>query len=361
MKKLSEKRVLVAMSGGVDSSVAAARLVEEGYEVTGVSMRLCNEPDACGEILPACCSSDDFLDAFRVAEKLGFHFFVKDLRREFTMKVIEPFVKEYLSGRTPNPCIACNNWLKFHFLFSVADQIGAKYIATGHYGRIQLDEKGVFHLLKGKDTKKDQSYFLFGLTQGQLKRVLFPLGEMTKEEVREVARQLELPTAEKRESQEICFVHEKRAGDFVRNFAGMEEAGGEILDKRGKVVGRHKGIMYYTVGQRSGLGISHPTPLYVVKIDAKGNKVIVGENSDLQAQVVSASGVNYPSSIKPRVGDRVNARIRYRHEAKPAIVTAVGEDTITVRFERSVRAATPGQALVLYDGEECLGGGWIEA
>ncbi|MGH9900374.1 MAG: tRNA 2-thiouridine(34) synthase MnmA [Pyrinomonadaceae bacterium] len=365
-------KIAVAMSGGVDSSAAAAILKEAGHELVGFTMQLWNQnrglsADEHGDPLPSrCCSLDDVYDARRVAEDLGFPFYVLNLERDFERDVVRPFVASYLEGETPIPCVACNSRLKFASLDRLARSLGCDKVATGHYARVRHDRAAGRHrLLRGLDPRKDQSYFLWELTQEQLSHAMFPLGEMTKREVRDAARRRGLSVAEKSESQEICFVPDGDYAGFIDRYLeaeGEEERApgeGEIVDTRGRVVGTHRGIHRYTVGQRRGIGIAHPLPLYVVRVDAAENRVVVGEGEELLGTEFTAAGVNWVAFDEPREEVRSDVRVRYRHTAAPATITPLAEGRVRVTFDEPQRAITPGQATVFYRGDEVLGGGWI--
>ncbi len=365
-------KIAVAMSGGVDSSAAAALLRAEGHELVGFTMQLWNQRRGLsvgedGEPLPSrCCSLDDVYDARRVAEELGFPFYVLNLERDFERDVVAPFVKSYLEGETPIPCVACNSRLKFASLDRTALSVGCEKVATGHYARVSFDEAtGRYRLSKGKDARKDQTYFLWELTQEQLSRSLFPLGEMTKEEVREAARRQGLYVAEKRESQEICFVPDGDYAGFIDRYLEAEgreaerPARGEIVDAEGRVVGEHEGVHRYTVGQRRGLGVSRQLPLYVVRVEPDSNRVVVGHDDELLSSEFTAAGVNWVAFEKPAEPFAADVRVRYRHAEAPATVTPLGRGRVRVRFDKPQRAVTPGQAAVFYRGEEVVGGGWI--
>ena len=358
-------RVLVAMSGGVDSSVAAAILRERGYDVVGVAMRLA--PETTGPVAArrrgTCCSHEDFEDARRVAEQMDFPFYVVDLRAEFGARVIDNFVSEYLHGRTPNPCVMCNREIKFDRLRERAAALDADYVATGHYARIDHDSRGRFRLLRAVDATKDQSYFLFTLGQAELSRTLFPLGAMTKAEVRDRARQLGLANADKPESQEICFVPDGDYARFVERASPPESLrAGNIVDQSGRSLASHNGVHRFTVGQRRGLGLSAPAPLYVREIRPDSGEVVVGPRADLVAAGLIARDISFvdPGSIGTGT-IAVEARIRYRHPVLPATLTIESGGAARVTFANGGGpAVTPGQACVFYRGDEVVGGGFIE-
>jgi tRNA-uridine 2-sulfurtransferase len=358
-------RVLVAMSGGVDSSVAAALLCEQGYEVIGVAMRLAPEPlsPVGGSRRGTCCSHDDFEDARRVAERLNFPFYVIDLRAEFQARVIGNFVSEYLNGRTPNPCIMCNREIKFDRLWRRAAAIKADFVATGHYARIERDQAGRCRLLRACDESKDQSYFLFSLGQQQMARTLFPLGRLSKAQVRTLARGLGLLNADKPESQEICFVPDGDYAAFVASNAPRERIRpGSIRDSRGHELARHSGIHRFTVGQRRGLGVAAAAPLYVRTIDAETGVITVGRRDGLSSAGLIARKLHLTHpEILSSIETSVEVKIRYRHPLLPASVRIVDQDRAQVRFQNGGPAVTPGQACVFYQGNEVLGGGIIEA
>ena len=349
--QIQDKKIVVAMSGGVDSSVAAALLVEQGYDVQGVSLRMWEENQG-----PRVCS--DHRGAAEVAELLGISHTLLDLRAQFVETVVKPFAKDYLHGRTPNPCVACNRDFKLGTLLKWAREHGADCVATGHYARIARDEStGTVALLRGADHGKDQSYFLFALSLDQLAHALFPLGEMHKTEVREKARRLGLPVAERQESQDICF------GDYkglVASYADETDvACGEVIDRSGKVLGRHGGIHGVTVGQRRGLGISAAEPLYVVDIQEASKRVVVGTKNELASKGLIARSVNWletPSSSEMEAA----VQVRYRAPAVACTIRQVDEGSCEIRFAQTVSAVTPGQAAVFYRGDRLIGGGWIE-
>jgi tRNA-specific 2-thiouridylase len=376
--------VVVGMSGGVDSSTAAALLQAQDWRVIGLTMQLWDQrrmrdadPSAPEGVEGRCCSSNDVYDARRVAEHLDFPFYVVNYERQFEEKVVRPFVAEYAAGRTPIPCTLCNNHVKFDQLLRTAREIGAERLATGHYARVELDAgSGRYVLRRALDESKDQSYFLFGLTQEQLSRTLFPLGSLRKEEVRELARNYRLPVAAKPESQEICFVP---GGDYSRFIDAYREAdheggrreqdegegeiGGEVVAADGRVLGRHDGLHRFTVGQRKGLGIATGEPLYVISLDANTRRVTVGDGRALQSRICFTRDNNWIAlerpMERPSLGMRVEAKIRHKHVPAPATIYPEG-DSVRVEFDEPQRAITPGQAAVFYQGDLVLGGGWIE-
>ncbi len=365
-------KIAVAMSGGVDSSAAAAILKEQGHELVGFTMQLWNQNrgisvDENGDSLPSrCCSLDDVYDARRVAEELGFPFYVLNLEREFERDVVQPFVTSYLNGETPIPCVACNSRLKFASLDRLALSLGCEKVATGHYARVEFDpETNRYHLLRGCDPQKDQSYFLWELTQDQLSRSMFPLGEMSKPDARDAARRNELAVADKSESQEICFVPDGDYAGFIdRYLAAGDQAerlpgAGEIVNTSGAVVGEHAGIHHYTIGQRRGIGISSAQPLYVTDIDSANNRIVVGGQDELSRDEFIAAGVNWIAFAGPVGPVRAEVRVRYRHTAEPATITPLPAGRVRVKFDEPQRAITPGQATVFYRGDEVVGGGWI--
>jgi tRNA-specific 2-thiouridylase len=357
MKNKGRKKILVAMSGGVDSSVAAAILTDVGHEVIGVSMNLLTCSDQ-GE--SSCCTAADRGDARAVCEGLGISHYVVDMREAFRREVIAPFISDYLSGKTPSPCILCNEHLKFRALMQEADRIGADFIATGHYARIERNE-GFYCLKKGVDISKDQSYFLFMLNQKNLPRILFPVGAMTKGEVRRVAEGKHLKTAKKAESQEICFVPDDDYAAFIeQNARGALRGPGDFVDARGNVLGRHSGIHAYTIGQRRGLRAAFGERRYVTHIDASKNEVVLGTDGDLMKDEIF---VESPSFVKgaEKLPRGAVVKVRSVHDGEAAVLSAESGGRIGVKFENPVRAPAPGQAAVFYDGEDVIGGGWIGA
>ena len=356
---MSKGRVMVAMSGGVDSSVAALLLKEAGYDVVGITMRLWTpEVGDMPGLSAGCCSVEDVDDARRVCQILGVPHYFLNFEREFKKHVVDYFVAEYARGRTPHPCLACNDKVKFRHLLRRATSLGADYLATGHHARIR-GNGGLSSLLRGVDQTKDQSYVLFTLTQRELARLLLPIGEHSKHRIREVASRAGLPVADKPDSQEICFIPD---GDYRRFLGGRSEPGpGEFVDAGGTVLGEHTGIQFFTIGQRRGLGLNGNTgrPMYVTRIDPKTNRVVLGPEEELCAHALWASHVNFTSGQAPEVPVEVTAQIRYNAPEARAILVAHG-DRAQVRFSQPQRAVAPGQAVVFYRGDEVLGGGIIE-
>jgi tRNA-specific 2-thiouridylase len=377
----SEKRqhVVCGMSGGVDSSTAAALLVEQGYDVIGVTLKLwkqdCFSP---GEDLFKCCGAKAADDVRAVCDHLGIPFHLIDEAEEFQKQVISRFAAEYRAGRTPNPCILCNEHLKFGTLLRHADQLGAQYVATGHYARVERaftpplahpmgeggpatagSSEGRYLLKRGRDPHKDQSYFLFSLRQNQLSRALFPVGDQTKSDTRIAARHRKLKTAEKKESMEICFVPDNDYGKFLQQANLVQKHRGEIVDLHGRVLGHHDGIEFYTIGQRKGLGITTPKPVYVVELDAANNRVVVGDDSALDRDEFTVDGCNWIPFDNLTEPIAVMAKIRYNHPGTAATVTPLGAGGAKVKLHEPQRAITPGQAAVFYQNDLVVGGGWI--
>jgi len=345
-------KVAVALSGGVDSSVAAWLLKDKGYEVYGVTMDL-GIPPATVEN-EGRCRSRESEDARRVCQKLEIPHHIFDLAGDLEAQVIRPFVADYLRGRTPNPCVECNRSLKFGSLLQRVRKLGCDFLATGHYARVEHTSEG-FRLRKPRDTRKDQTYFLYTLGRERLPRVLFPLAPYLKEEVRELAAAAKLPVAERPESQDICFLPDGDLASLLRKHGHRDLVGGDIVTRTGKVLGRHRGLPFYTVGQRSGLGVSNPVPLYVLALDVPGNRLVVGEKEEVRATGLVADSLNILADELPA---RATAKIRYAHRAAPCVIIW-GEDTMTVRFDAPQEAVTPGQSVAVYDGDVVLGGGII--
>jgi len=350
------------MSGGVDSSTAAALLKENGYEVIGVTMQIWSSEDLAAEAdrFGGCCSLEAVQEARCVAARLGILHYVMNFKKVFEEKVISDFCREYARGRTPNPCIRCNQFIKFDALLMRARALDADFIATGHYARIEFNSSAKrFFLKKGIDPRKDQSYVLYGMTQESLQHTLMPLGGYTKEEVRRMAHQWKLPVADRPESQEICFIPHDNYGRFVERRIEEYARPGPIIDRKGEKLGEHRGILFYTVGQRRGLGISSPEPLYVVEIDRGKNTLMVGGEKDIYADELLAEQVNYISKNHLEELTQVQARIRYNMKEAPATVNPLSNGRVQVRFKKPQRAITPGQAVVFYQGDTVLGGGTI--
>lgn len=353
-------RVVIGMSGGVDSSVAAYLLKKQGYEVTGVTMQIWQKEDACSiEENGGCCGLSAVEDARRVAAALDIPFYVMNFRREFQENVIDYFTKEYYAGRTPNPCIACNRYVKWEALLRKSLSIGADYLATGHYARIEKLPNGRYALRRSASLQKDQTYALYNLTQEQLAHTLMPAGDYSKEQIRAIASEIGLKVANKPDSQDICFVPDGDYAAFLEKTSGKQAGEGNFVSTDGKILGRHKGIIHYTVGQRKGLGLSLGHPVFVVEIRPVTNEVVVGTYEESLTRTVCARSLNFMSVEDITAPVRVFAKVRYNHKGAWCTVEKTGWDEITCHFEEPLRAVAPGQALVLYDGEYVMGGGTI--
>lgn len=364
------KTVVLGMSGGVDSSVCAALLIEQGYNVIGITIKTFNYDDVGGTIEgdKSCCSLDGINDARLIAGKFGFPHYVMDFSEVFGKEIIDNFIDEYVHGRTPNPCVICNRKIKWEELIRKGSQIGAGYVAMGHYAKVRFDETSKRYIVsRGKDLRKDQSYMLWNVTQESLSKTIFPLADFTKEEVRELGRKHGVRTAEKQESFEICFITDNNYERFLKHKLPnleMEVSGGEIL-LNGEKVGEHSGYPFYTVGQRKGLGIAHPDPLYVTSIDYKSNKINVGYENELLHNQLTASKLNLIKYDNLLAGKKLTVKIRYKDTDEPAIVTQLdgsgsGEGSIRIEFEKPKRAITPGQSVVFYEGDDLVGGAIID-
>lgn len=352
------EKALIAMSGGVDSSVAALLCKQKGYECTGCTMKLYDNGNTDVSGSKTCCSLDDVEDARSVAFRLGMPYYVFNFTDDFRKKIIDRFIDSYLRGMTPNPCIDCNRFMKFDRLYERAKIMGCEYIVTGHYVRTDRDENGKYLLKKGIDAGKDQSYVLYSLTQEQLAHTLFPLGELTKEEVREIAGANGFVNASKPDSQDICFVPDGDYASVIEKYTGIRSEPGEFLDLSGNVIGTHRGIIHYTIGQRKGLGVTFGEPRYVCGISAENNTVVLGKNEDLFRKEVTAEEFNWISGEAPAGEFRCRAKIRYNQKEREAVAFPEG-DRVKIVFDEPQRAVTPGQSAVVYDGDVVLGGGII--
>lgn len=356
---LQKNRVVIAMSGGVDSSVAAALLVEQGYEVIGMMMRLWSEPTACGtSSVNRCCTPDQMADAQRIADSLGIPFYVLDVQEQFRRTVVDYFIEEHEQGRTPNPCIQCNRQIRFTYLLNRALALDAHYLATGHYAQV-VEKNGRFHLYKARDPHKDQSYVLHVLRQEHLAHVLFPVGGYTKTEVRELARRFNLPVAGKSDSQDLCFLGDGDYRRFLREYSAKAAVPGPILTTTGQEIGRHEGLPFYTIGQRKGLGISTPEPVYVLRKEAGRNALVVGTREQLGQQTVHVRDVNWVMNEPPAQAFAAQVKIRYKAEGVPAQVVLGENGRVQVQFQEPVFGVTAGQGAVFYNDDECVGGGII--
>lgn len=355
-------RIAVAMSGGVDSSLAAALLKKEGHDVIGVTFKTWPKEECGSSVGRACCNLEAITRARAVAGDLNMPYYVFDLSEEFKKTVIDYFCEEYLKGLTPNPCVVCNEKIKFGLLHEKALALDAGMIATGHYAKIDFDKKiGRYILKEGADKDKDQTYFLFSLSQEQLKYTLFPLAGYTKDKVRKLAKKFKLRTYDTASSQDVCFIRDLNYAEYIKKKTGVEIRPGDIVDKNGKVMGRHKGIPFYTIGQRRGLGVAHKEPLYVTGIDRPQNRIIVGTKKDVLKKSFMAGSLNWIAIDGIKEPLRVKARIRYNHKKQDATVTAEGSGMVRVEFDVPQEAPTPGQAVVFYDKDIVIGGGWINS
>ncbi|MDZ4764906.1 MAG: tRNA 2-thiouridine(34) synthase MnmA [Chloroflexota bacterium] len=354
------KRVVVAMSGGVDSSVAAALLVEQGYDVIGMMMRLWSEPTAAGGAHNRCCTPEQMSDARRIADKIGIPFYVLDTKDVFRGTVVQYFIDTHRAGFTPNPCIECNRHIRFEWLLNNAMALEADYLATGHYARIAQADDGKFLLKQGLDEAKDQSYVLSVMGQSELSRVMFPIGEYEKPRVRELAAKFGLPTASKKDSQDLCFLGDGDYRRFLRDHAPETMIEGPIVRRDGTIIGEHTGLVNYTIGQRKGLGVQAPEPLYVIGVNPVRNALIVGTADELGSSELTANRVNWVSGVTPSAPFRADVKIRYKAKPASAWVEPLGADRIHVTFDAPMRDITPGQGAIVYDGDVCLGGGIIE-
>lgn len=357
---MGKKTVVVGLSGGVDSSVAAYLLKEQGYDVIGVTMQIWQEEDSCTvEENGGCCGLSAVEDARRVAQKLDIPYYVMNFRKEFQKQVIDYFTREYLEGRTPNPCIACNRYVKWESLLKRSLEIGADYIATGHYARVEQLPNGRYAIRNSVTAKKDQTYALYNLTQEQLARTLMPVGAYTKDEIRKIAEEAGLLVAHKKDSQEICFVPDNDYARFIKNSTGKTIPKGNFVLADGKVIGEHQGIIHYTIGQRKGLNLSMGHPVFVTKIRPDSNEVVIGENEDLFVNTLICDRVNFMAMEGLDGEVRLKAKIRYNHPGAECVISPAEDGKVRVTFDQPQRAITPGQAVVFYQGEYVAGGGII--
>jgi tRNA-uridine 2-sulfurtransferase len=354
---VAPKKVVVAMSGGVDSSVAAGLLVQQGYEVSGIMLRLWSEPGAGKD--NRCCTPDAMALARRVAAHLGIPFYPVGVQEIFRERVVDRFIQGYLDGVTPNPCLTCNREIRWGILYERAKMLGADFLATGHYARLAQDEGGECSLLRGVDSNKDQSYVLSVLSQEKLAHTLFPLGEYVKPQVRQLAREMQLPVAERAESQDLCFLADGDYHRFLKEQSPEAVQPGPILDRSGRTLGEHNGLAFYTIGQRKGLGVYGPEPYYVLEKDRTNNRLIIGTENELGRTVLTAKQVNWVSGTPPESSFRAQVKIRYKAREAWGTVRLLGDDCIQIEFDETLRDITPGQAAVVYNGDTCLGGGII--
>ncbi len=355
------KKALIAMSGGVDSSVAALLTKEQGYDCIGITMKLYDNEDVGIKKENTCCSIDDIDDARAVCRVLNIPYYVFNFRDSFNEQVIDRFIKAYENGSTPNPCIDCNRYIKFDKLMHRMKELDMDYVVTGHYGRIEFDEElKRFILKKAVDKTKDQSYVLYSLTQEQLKHTLFPLGSLTKEEARKIAEKHNFVNARKHDSQDICFVPDGKYAEFIEQYTGKKYPCGDFVDRDGNILGEHKGIIRYTIGQRKGLGLSLPEPMYVCKKDLENNKVILSDNEGLFSKELFANNLNLITCEKIETPIKLKAKVRYNQKEQPATVAQIDDDRLHIVFDEPQRAISKGQAVVLYDGDIVVGGGTIE-
>lgn len=355
-----KKKVAIGMSGGVDSSVAAYLLKEQGYDVIGVTMQIWQDEDPLATAENGgCCGLSAVDDARRVADMLGIPYYVLNFKREFKQNVIDYFMDEYMHARTPNPCIACNRYVKWEALLQRAMELGCDYIATGHYARVCQLSNGRYALKKSATVRKDQTYALYNLTQDQLSKTLMPVGEYEKDDIRQIAKDIGLSVADKKDSQEICFIPDNDYASYIKKETGKSFPEGNFVDLNGKVLGRHKGIIHYTIGQRKGLGLSLGAPAFVLEIRPETNEVVIGTNEDTFRDTLIANQVNAMAVPSFAEEMKVTAKIRYSHQGAPCTIRMIGKDIISCRFDESVRAITPGQAVVFYDEDIVVGGATI--